>query len=106
MPEEPYEPEELGDDFFDNLIPENSGKGEKGKGRKIKVNFDDAKRQYANFCTLSARKGEAFLSFGQAFPPVKELKVDTQVAMSMQNAAQLHSALTKLLKQHGELPSE
>ena len=101
--EGPYEPEELDDEFFDNLVPKDGGGGgkERGKKRKVKLNFDEAETTYANFCTLSGRRDEVYLCFGQAFPPVKDLKVETRVVMSRKNAAQLHGALTKLLKKQG-----
>jgi hypothetical protein len=70
--------------------------------QQIKINFEGVQPEYANFCTLSVRQGEVFMSFGKAFVPAKELKIDRQIVMSLRNVQQLHQALTNLLKQVAE----
>ena len=72
------------------------------EGQRLRLNFDDVDPEYANFCTVSARQGEVFLSFGKAFAPSEELKVDTQIVMSLQNVKQLYEAMGRLLQQQVE----
>ena len=69
------------------------------QGQRVRLNFDGVKPEYANFCTLTARQGEVFLSFGNAFAPEEELQVDTQIVMSLRNVQQLYQAMGRLLKQ-------
>ena len=79
---------------------EQAGAGQQGQqGQRVRLNFDGVKPQYANFCTLTARQGEVFLSFGNAFAPEEELQVDTQIVMSMRNVQQLYQAMGRLLQQ-------
>ena len=72
--------------------------------RQMRLNFEGVNPEYANFCTLTVRQGEVFLSFGKAFVPGNELKVDTQIVMSMRNVQQLHQAIARLLEQQENLP--
>jgi len=72
------------------------------EGQEVRLNFDDVDPEYANFCTVSARQGEVFLSFGKAFAPAEELKVDTQIVMSLNNVQQLYQAMGRLLQQHAQ----
>jgi len=67
--------------------------------QRIRINFEGAKRDYANFCTLMAREGEIILNFGKQFGPATELKVDSQVIMNLQSAQQLQKALGQLMEQ-------
>jgi hypothetical protein len=67
--------------------------------QRMRLNFEGVSPQYANFCTLTVRQGEVFLSFGKAFVPTDELKVDSQIVMSMRNVQQLHQAMGRLLEQ-------
>ena len=72
--------------------------------QRVKLNFDEVSPQYANFCTLNVRQGEVFMSFGKAFVPSEELKIDSQIVMSIRNVKQLYQAIGRVLKQQGELP--
>ncbi len=72
------------------------------EGQEVRLNFDDVEPEYANFCTVSARQGEVFLSFGKAFAPAEELKVDTQIVMSLNNVHQLYQAMGRLLQQQAQ----
>ena len=79
---------------------EQAGAGQQEQGeQRVRLNFDGVKPQYANFCTLTARQGEVFLSFGNAFAPEEELQVDTQIVMSQRNVEQLYQAMGRLLQQ-------
>jgi hypothetical protein len=66
---------------------------------RVRLNFEGVVPQYANFCTFAVRGGEVFLSFGKAFVPTEELKIDTQVVMSIRNLQQMHQAIGRLLQQ-------
>lgn len=72
--------------------------------QRVRLNFDEVSPQYANFCTLNVRQGEVFLSFGKAFVPSEELKIDSQIVMSIRNVKQLYQAIGRVLQQQGELP--
>jgi len=108
MEDDQYEPEELPEEFFEDLAASDRGKdGESSGKRKVKVNFKDARTQYANFFTLTLRSGEIFLGFGQAAPPVKEVKIHNQIVMGARSAERLHAVLGKALrKQRGENDSD
>jgi len=66
--------------------------------QQIRLNLEGVKPEYANFCTLTVRQGEVFMSFGKAFVPTSELKVDTQIVMNIRNVQQLHEAMGRLLE--------
>jgi hypothetical protein len=70
--------------------------------QQIRLNLEGVKPEYANFCTLTVRQGEVFMSFGKAFVPTNELKVDTQIVMSLRNVQQLHQAMGRLLEAQPE----
>ena len=81
-------------------IAEVTPEGQPGQGpQRIRLNFEGITPQYANFCTLNIREGEIFLNFGKAFVPAKELKVDSQIIMSMSNFQRLYDAMGRLLEQ-------
>ena len=67
--------------------------------QQVRLNFEGVSPEYANFCTLTVRQGEVFMSFGKAFVPTNELKVDRQIVMSLRNVQQLHQAMGRLLEQ-------
>jgi len=67
--------------------------------RRIRINMQGVAPEYANFCTLTVRQGEVFMSFGKAFGPANELRVDKQVVMSLPNVEQLHQAMGRMLEQ-------
>ena len=69
------------------------------QGQQVRLSFEGVKPEYANFCTLTMRQGEVFLSFGKAFVPTNELKVDSQIVMSLRNVQQLHQAMGRLIEQ-------
>jgi len=69
--------------------------------QQVRLNFEGVTPQYANFCTLTVRQGEVFMSFGKAFVPTNELKVDSQIVMSLRNVQQLYQAMSRLLQQQG-----
>jgi len=76
---------------------------------RVKLNFAGVTPQYANFCTFAVRGGEVFISFGKAFVPTEELKVDTQIVMSLRNLEQMHQAIGRVLQQaqeQGDQPPE
>ncbi len=73
---------------------------------QVRLNFEGVTPQYANFCTLTVRQGEVFMSFGKTFLPTNELKVDSQIVMSLRNVGQLHQAMTRLLEQAQALPDQ
>lgn len=77
---------------------------EGAQGQQIRLNVEDVTPEYANFCTLTVRQGEVFMSYGKAFAPGNELKVDNQIVMSMRNMQQLHQAIGRLLEQQDQLP--
>lgn len=66
--------------------------------QQIRLNFEGVKPEYANFCTLTVRQGDVFLSFGKAFVPSNELRVDKQIVMSLRNVQQLHQAMGRLVE--------
>jgi hypothetical protein len=66
--------------------------------QQIRLNFEGVKPEYANFCTLTVRQGDVFLSFGKAFGGTDELHVDKQMVMSLRNVQQLHQAMGRLLE--------
>lgn len=66
--------------------------------QQIRLNFENVKPEYANFTTLTVRQGDVFLSFGKAFAPAEELKVDKQMVMSVRNVQRLHQAMGRLLE--------
>jgi len=70
-----------------------------GGPTRVKLNFQGVVPQYANFCTFAVRGGEVFMSFGKAFVPTEELKVDSQIVMSLRNLQQMHQAIGRLLDQ-------
>jgi len=85
----------------EQIIPEAPVEGQEqvpGQGR-VKLSFEGVVPQYANFCTFAVRGGEVFMSFGKAFVPTEELKVDSQVVMSMRNLEQMHEAIGRVLEQ-------
>ena len=67
--------------------------------QRVRISFEGVKPEYANFCTLTARGDEVFISFGKAFATSSELKADSQVVMSVRNVQQLHQAMGRLLEQ-------
>jgi Protein of unknown function (DUF3467) len=69
------------------------------QGQQVRLSFEGVKPEYANFCTLTMRQGEVFMSFGKAFVPTNELKVDSQIVMSLRNVQQLHQAMGRLIEQ-------
>jgi len=71
--------------------------------QQVRLNFEAVKPEYANFCTLTVRQGDVFMSFGKAFAPARELKVDAQIVMSLRNVQQLYQAMGRLLEQQGAL---
>jgi hypothetical protein len=73
---------------------------------QVRLNFEGVTPQYANFCTLTVRQGEVFMSFGKTFLPTNELKVDSQIVMSLRNVGQLHQAMTRLLEQAQAAPGQ
>jgi len=77
---------------------------------RVKLSFAGVTPQYANFCTFAVRGGEVFISFGKAFVPTEELKVDTQIVMSLRNLEQMHQAIARVLQQaqeqEGQQPQE
>ena len=70
--------------------------------QRVRLNFEGVSPEYANFCTLTVRQGEVFMSFGKAFVPGEDLKVDSQIVMSMRNVRQLYEAMGRLLEQQEE----
>jgi hypothetical protein len=68
-------------------------------GQRIRISFEGVRPEYANFCTLTLRGDEIYLSFGRAFGPTTELKIETQIVMSVKNVEQLHVAMGRLLEQ-------
>ena len=68
------------------------------QARQVRLNLEGVQPEYANFCSLAARQSEVFMSFGRAFAPAEEMKVDTQIVMSVDNIRQLHQALGRLLE--------
>ena len=66
--------------------------------QQIRLNFEGVKPEYSNFCTLTVRQGDVFLSFGKAFAPAEELRVDKQMVMSVRNVQRLHDAMGRLLE--------
>jgi len=73
---------------------------------QVRLNFENVTPEYANFCTLTVRQGEVFMSFGKTFLPTNELKVDSQIVMSLRNVGQLHQAMTRLLEQAEAVPGQ
>jgi len=69
------------------------------KPGQVRLLLEGVVPEYANFCTITARQGEVFLSFGKAFAPSAELKIDNQIVMSLRNVEQLHEAMGRLLEQ-------
>ena len=69
------------------------------QGQQVRLSFEGVKPEYANFCTLTMRQGEVFMSFGKAFVPTNELKVDSQIVMSLRNVQQLYQAMGRLIEQ-------
>ena len=67
--------------------------------RQVRLNLEGVAPEYANFCTISVRQGEVFLSFGKAFAPTTELKIDNQIVMSLRNVEQLYETLSRMLEQ-------
>ena len=70
--------------------------------QQLRLNFANVTPEYANFCTFAVRQGEVFMSFGKAFVPSPELKIDKQVVMSLKNFSQLHDAMGRLLEAQSE----
>jgi len=68
-------------------------------GQRIRISFEGVRPEYANFCTLTLRGDEIYMSFGRAFGPTTELKIETQIVMSVKNVQQLHTAMGRLLEQ-------
>lgn len=68
-------------------------------GQRIRISFEGVRPEYANFCTLTLRGDEIYMSFGRAFGPTTELKIETQIVMSVKNVEQLHVAMGRLLEQ-------
>ena len=68
-------------------------------GQRIRISFEGVRPEYANFCTLTLRGDEMYMSFGRAFGPTTELKIETQIVMSAKNVQQLHVAMGRLLEQ-------
>ena len=68
-------------------------------GQRIRISFEGVRPEYANFCTLTLRGDEIYLSFGRAFGPTTELKIETQIVMSVKNVQQLNVAMGRLLEQ-------
>jgi len=65
---------------------------------RVRLSLAGVTPEYANFCTLTARQNEVFMSFGKAFVPSSTLQVDSQVVMRMTNIKQLHDAMGRLLE--------
>ena len=99
-PEEPIEqPEEAAEEGEELETPQ-APQGQ----QQVRLNFEGVSPEYANFCTLTVRQGEVFLNFGKAFVPGNELKVDSQIVMSLRNVQQLHQAIGRLLEQQANQP--
>ena len=75
-------------------------------GQRIRISFEGVKPEYANFCTLTLRGDEIYMSFGRAFGPTTELKIETQIVMSMKNVQQLHVAMGRLLEAGAKAAAE
>ena len=75
-------------------------------GQRIRISFEGVRPEYANFCTLTLRGDEIYMSFGRAFGPTTELKIETQIVMSAKNVQQLHVAMGRLLEQVGKTPGK
>ena len=98
MPEEGFEQEETEEEEQELEEATQAPQGQ----QQVRLNFEGVNPEYANFCTLTVRQGEVFLNFGKAFVPGNELKVDTQIVMSMRNVQQLHQAIGRLLEQQAQ----
>jgi hypothetical protein len=75
-------------------------------GQRIRISFEGVRPEYANFCTLTLRGDEIYMSFGRAFGPTTELKIETQIVMSLKNVEQLHVAMGRLLEQAAKAPAK
>jgi hypothetical protein len=95
LPEEELEQEEELAEEAEELEAPQAPQGQ----QQVRLNFEGVSPEYANFCTLTVRQGEVFLNFGKAFVPGNELKVDSQIVMSLRNVQQLHQAIGRLLEQ-------
>ncbi len=69
-------------------------------GRQIRLNVAGITPTYANFCTVALGQDEVFFNYAKIFGPSEEVKVDSQVFMSIRNAKRLSLILARLIEQY------
>lgn len=69
-------------------------------GRQLRLNMSGVSPQYANFCTVALGQDEVFFNFAKVFALGEEVKVDSQVFMSIRNAKRLNMILQRLIEQY------
>ena len=70
------------------------------QGRQIRLNMQDVSPEYANFCTVALGQDEVFFNFAKVFGGAEEVKVDSQIFMSIRNAKRLSMILNRLIEQY------
>lgn len=69
-------------------------------GRQIRLNVQGVTPDYANFCTVALGQDEVFFNFAKVFGASEEVKVDSQIFMSIRNAKRLSMILARLIEQY------
>jgi len=69
-------------------------------GRQIKLSLEGVEPEYANFCTVALGQDEVFFNFAKVFGLAEEVKVDSQLFMSVRNAKRLSLILNRLIEQY------
>jgi hypothetical protein len=73
---------------------------QEGAGRQLRLNLQGVEPQYANFCTVALGQDEVFFNFAKVFGLGEEVKVDSQIFMSVRNAKRLSMILQRLIEQY------
>ena len=69
-------------------------------GRQIRLSLAGVQPDYANFCTVALGQDEVFFNFAKVFGISDEVKVDSQIFMSVRNAKRLSIILQRLIEQY------